>query len=242
MLQPSVEQLANTSIVVKEYSPLEPYLLNYDIVEKHIKLSHWGIASDTLRYDLVKYMGGLYADINYIFNRVPDKECNSFDFFSVSYSESYIMSIDNFFFAAKPNHPVIIHTQHTVRNNLVSPSYNLATLYNKSVATFTDKATADPIGNSYFKAAHKDGNIDVVFPKPPSEYDLSPTCTASKNIDKAEDQAMFNLLKLCPEFLPIHIQQEQQETYTESHEICPLQHDVIGHDSSDGQTWTDERG
>ena len=72
VLQPSVAQLKNTNIVVREYAPLAPYLLNYDLVEQHIKLSHWGIASDTLRYDLVKYMGGLYADINYIFKRAPD--------------------------------------------------------------------------------------------------------------------------------------------------------------------------
>lgn len=187
-------------------------------------------------------MGGLYADINYIFNRVPDKEINSFGFFSVTYSTNYGMSIGNFLFAAKPNHPVIVETQQTVRDNLVSPSLSLATLYNKSVASFTDKATADPIGNSYFKAAHKYGNIDVVFPKPPSECDLSLTCMADENIDKAEDQFTFNLLKLCPEFKPIHIQQKPQEEYTESHEICPLQQNTIGHDSSDGQTWTDERG
>ena len=241
MLQPSVAQLENTNIVVREYAPLAPYLLNYDLIEQHIKLSHWGIASDTLRYDLVKYMGGLYADINYIFNRVPDKEINSFDFFSVTYSTNYIMSIDNFLFAAKPNHPVIVKTQQTVRDNIVSPSLSLAKTYNESVASFTDKATADPIGNSYFKAAHKDGNIDVVFPKPPSEYDLSAIYMADKNIDKAEEQLTFNLLKLCPEFKPIHIQQEQQEEYTKSHELCPLQHDIIGHDSSDGRTWTDDK-
>ena len=153
------------------------------------------------------------------------------------------MSIDNFLFAAKPNHPVIIKTQQTVRENIVSPSLDLAKTYNNSVASFTDKATADPIGNSYFKAAHRNGNIDVVFPKPPNECDLNPTCKPSKPFDiEGTNYGAFNLLKLCPEHKTNLMQQDQQQKYTASHELCPLQQDIIGHDSHDGRTWTDEKG
>ena len=110
------------------------------------------------------------------------------------------------------------------------------------MASFTDKATADPIGNSYFKVAHQNGNIDVVFPKPPSECELSTTCTIRNDFDSINSKEMLNLISICPELKHSLVKQIQQAEYTSTHELCPLQQNIIGKDSSDGKTWTDERG
>ena len=237
----SIKQLSNTSIVVKEYHTLAPHLLNYDLVEQHSKLFRWGIASDTLRYDLVRYMGGVYADINFIFNRVPDIEINRFDFFSTSYSMSNLMAIDNFFFAAKPDHPVIARVQDTVRDNLIYPSFSLATIYNASLASFTDYATAAPIGDGYFKAAHQNDNIDVIFPKPPRTCELDSSCSSTSQAAEAQDQLIFNLMNICPTLKPDLMLKIQQEEYAITHgEMCAVPHNIIGIDSTDGRTWDNQ--
>lgn len=181
-------------------------------------------------------MGGIYADINYIFYRRPDNECNTYDFFSESYSAEYMMSIDNFFFAARPNHPVIISTQNTVRKNMLSPSKSLKILYNESISSFTDKASADPIGKSFFKEAHKNGNVDVIFPKSPSKISRNDS-VYTEDRDYFFENLETNTWRLCPEYRDFIRQEKQQEEYTLAHELCPLMQNIIGEGLPDSGSW-----
>ncbi len=245
ILEPSIKALHGSGIEVKEITEISNHLQNYDLVLRHVELENWGIASDTLRYDLVNYIGGVYADINYIFAKIPDHECRTYDFFSVTYSLSYSLSIDNFIFGAKPHHPVIQGTQDTVRKNLITPSEFLENLYNDSVSSFTDKATADPIGYNFFKFAHRDSNVDVVYPKPPY---INNGIITTDSIDSDEDDfinnAMENTRLYCPEHQDnLSKKLSQLEDFTQyiiEYELCPVEKQIIGHDSADGRTWAND--
>ncbi|MEQ9116012.1 MAG: hypothetical protein RLN62_04370 [Rickettsiales bacterium] len=235
ILEPSVNSLEGSNIEIREFSEIKEFLPNYDLVVDHTAQKHWGIASDTLRYDLVNHMGGVYADINYEFSRTPDRESVRYDFFSTTFSLSYSFSIDNFMFGAVPQHPVIKTAQETVRKNLLEPSQMLQKLYNTSIASFTDKATADPIGYSYFQAAHQDGNIDVVYPLP-----------ADKERDSAMEELVteeFNedFVRLCPELKEVLSSDNGEfESYMKHHEICPIDEHMIGRDGVNGHSWVEE--
>jgi hypothetical protein len=247
LLQPSIKAFEGTGITIRDIGEIKQQLVNYDVIVREINLHHWGTASDTLRLGLVSIFGGVYADINYIFSKVPDYESRTYDFLSATYSLSYHFSIDNFIFGAKPHHPVIECAQKMVRQNLVDPSPELKELYNSSISDFTDK-TADTFGYCFFNAAHKDCNIDVVYPKPTEmrddgtilEFDIvHPTKSAPSILEK---NILNNMLLYCPDIHKVLLERKQQgyeyEKYLYDHELCAVPNKtVIGHDSHDGGTW-----
>jgi hypothetical protein len=249
LLKPSIEEFDGTEIKIRDIGEIHQRLVNYDIIGEEIKLKHWGIASDMLRYDLINHFGGVYSDINYIFCKVPDFESKSYDFFSATYSLEYHLSIDNFIFGAKQNHPVILCAQKMVRQNILDPPSKLKDLYALSVSSFTDKATADPIGHCFFSAAHQRDDIDVVYPKPPTmsndgkimEDSIKPTNTSRGII---REKVFENMLLHCPDVHKTLLLKEQEkkiyDKYMEDHEICAAPKIIIGHDSTDGRTWAND--
>jgi len=245
LLQASIKQLEGTGIEVRQFDQIGTHLSNYKIVQEQIELKHWGIASDLLRYDLVGYMGGVYADMNYVFTKVPDRECNSFDFFGVTFGSSGYLSMENFIFGAKSNHPVIATTQTEVRKNLEDPSAELQELYNNYIGDFTNRATAAPLGDSFFGAAHQEDNIDVIFPRPTlgeseaktqEEYLICKHHTNDLFIKNLKNMSIY-----CPHMhkdLKEQFQKDEENCeYIVNHEICPVEKDIIGYDSKDGGTW-----
>jgi hypothetical protein len=242
-LAESVEALRDVDVEVKEISDIREFLPNYDLVQEHTNLKHWGVVSDTLRYDLISCLGGVYADINYVFEKVPDSIINTYNFFSTTFSYDYHFSIDNFMFGASPSHIVIQTAQNLVRDNLVYPGPELRALYNQSISSFTDKATADPIGYSYFNSAHKDGNIDVIFPKHEAQSrefnDFPQKCYGIESFNNFLIVSVYCSViakRLLDESLKI-IHNDNQLV---SMEMCPLDKHIIGSDSRDGRTWVED--
>jgi hypothetical protein len=169
------------------------------------------MASDTLRYSLVEKFGGVYADLNFIFNRDITDEAHKYNFFTQAYKEHYI---DNFFFGASAHHPVVAKMVALVERNLVTPPNYLSSI-NQDSRVLTDMGTANPTFLAYYKEANKNGNIDVVYPK---NYEQINTDLAQ---DKCPEQQIYS------DFLK----------YIHDHEICGAEIFNIGHDSTDGQTW-----
>jgi len=246
LLKESVEKLEAEGIKVREVSEVGDHLYNYDIFQEQLSKKYWGLSTDILRYDLVNYMGGVYADINYIFSKAPDRELNTYDFFSVTYSPNYMLSIDNFIFGAKPYHPVIKKTQEIVERNFNNPPPYIEAVYNQSINHFTDLATANPIGFGYFNAAHQDGNVDVIYPRW-SSHDRNNNYYGNQDIDyerDMNDMVNTNVNLYCPDLN--HSMQKMQEdkmkrleymSYVMGNEFCPADDYIIGEDSTDGRTW-----
>jgi hypothetical protein len=238
LIDPSIKELINSGIEVREISEIKAHLANHDITEQEINLKHWGIASDTLRYDIVNYMGGLYADINYEFAKAPNMESRTFDFFTATYHpvRSHF-SIDNFMFGAKPNHPVIQGTQNLVRENLLNPSPSMQDLYKESIQEFTYKATADVLGQSYFTKAHEGENLDVVYP-----YQKHEESANKKDIIEGYEPLLYATKTFCDKATHDRVVERIEEEssfseYLQEHEICSVEKHIIGYDSTDGQTW-----
>ena len=86
---------------------IEDYLKRGKQVRELIEQEDWGMASDLLRYDIVYYMGGVYADVNFVFTRDVEPEIYKYDFFNHSVYGFYM---ENSFFGAKANHPILGET------------------------------------------------------------------------------------------------------------------------------------
>ncbi|KKB96653.1 hypothetical protein SZ25_00269 [Candidatus Arcanobacter lacustris] len=215
MIRTSVKNLEDHGIKVRSIYDYKDELSSFKIIEELVAKSKWGMASDTLRYSLVEKFGGVYADLNFIFNRDMTDEVHKYNFFTKTYGEHYI---DNFFFGASEHHPVVAKMVELVERNLVTPPNYLSSI-NQDSRTLTDMGTANPTFLAYYKEANKNGNIDVVYPMTKQEnYE-------QRNVDLAQDK--------CPE------QQIYWDflKYIHDHEIFGAEIFNIGHDSTDGLTW-----
>lgn len=163
----SVKSLTELGINIKEFSAQE--MRNYDLIMENVHNQRWGMATDILRYDIVAKYGGVYADINFEFNRDLDTEISNFDFMTMNYDIDGIY-IDNFFFMAKPNHPVMNGIQEIVAENFSDNANDYFKFlqsqikYSKNIPQATDLMTANPTFSSYFINANINNNIDVIYP------------------------------------------------------------------------------
>ena len=106
-----------------------------NLVEDMIANKKWGMASDTLRYVLVEELGGVYADINFIFNRDITDEVHKYNFFGQTYGKHYI---DNFFFGASPHHPIVQKIIEIVEGNIVNPPEYISSIKSPNSRDITD--------------------------------------------------------------------------------------------------------
>ncbi len=181
----------------------------------------WGMASDTLRYSLIEQFGGVYADLNFIFHRDVTDETYKYDFFSKAQSGGYFF--DNYFFAAARHHPVIKSTVELVYRNLVHPPKYIADFSNQKSNHITDLATAYPLHIAYYKNAHKDGNIDVIYPGKTEWVNDCESFLASKQ----------GFALKCPESGPYWDFNYMQC----SHELCGSLELNFGEDSPHSKIW-----
>jgi hypothetical protein len=218
----STSLLEDAGIKVQSIYEYRDNIASFDIIESLIGEKKWGMASDTLRYSLVKYMGGVYGDLNFIFNRDLTSETHKYNFFSKTYGSFYI---DNFFFGASPNHPIIENIVSTVEANLLKfPDYMLSV--DNSARVVTDMLTANPTYIGYYNASNKNGNIDVIYPTTVSDH--SDIVESSVN-EELLSRMMYN----CPEeakFIELLF-------YFAANEFCGDQVFDIGYDTPDGLTW-----
>jgi hypothetical protein len=158
LIPASVEILESRGIQVREMSEVEYNLRLSKNIRELIEQELWGMASDALRYDLLYYLGGVYADLNFVFTRDVEKEIHTYDFFSHSVTAS---TMENSFFGAKANHPILNEALNLVDNNL--NNLDLITQICKTNSSITDIATFNPINTAYYIAANSN-TTDVMYP------------------------------------------------------------------------------
>lgn len=164
LIPASVTILEKNNIEVREIKDYTTQLELYDEINKLIVKKEWGIASDALRYDIIREFGGVYSDLNFEFIRTIDDETNKYDFFAQDFV--------NYFFAAKPNHPVLVDLVKTIKENLNTPKDHIRTIDSNDIFTKTIFTSLLPFGISYIKNANKYGNTDIVFPSANHYFEL----------------------------------------------------------------------
>ena len=216
--------------MVREISEIEAYLRLSENVNELIDQGRWGMASDTLRYDLLKYSGGVYADLNYKFARDVEGEIHKYDFFTVTLSN---YRLDNFFFGSKADHPVLDEVLNLVDRNFNNPPEYISSLGEKGSRLITDLKTAVPITIAYYKAANRDGTVDVVYP-----------LTKGNNDHEVDHDFVMSIYDLFKEYLDCDGVLKQTmdvikfNEYIYDNEISgEKEKHFIGEDSKQGLTW-----
>jgi hypothetical protein len=118
------------------------------------KIDHkeWGMASDIWRYEIVRMMGGVYSDLNFHLSRSIEKELYRYDYFAANF-------INNFF-AATPNHPILVEII-----DLVAKRLNKNDLHFTAGEVFSETifTTLLPFALGFLRAANQGDNKDVLF-------------------------------------------------------------------------------
>lgn len=236
LIPASVMRLEKHGVKVKSIYEYNDTLSLFTLIEELITQEKWGMASDTLRYSLIKHFGGVYADLNFMFNRDVTNEAHTYNFFTKTYGAYYI---DNFFFGASPNHPVVNKAVELVERNLVNPPKYLTEIKNQNSRVLTDMGTAHPILLAYYKEANKDDNVDVVYPltkEKESTYDFIDESDPDAYFISDDESALIRMeitRAKCPEE-GIYIDFVK---YINDHEICGDEIYNVGCDLEDGETW-----
>ena len=155
LIPESIEQLEKEGITIRSIQYYKENIRLFESISDLINLKQWGMASDILRYSLVEYFGGVYADLNFELTRTVESEMHKYDFFAQSYT--------NNFFAAKAFHPIIISLVDMVERNLNSPPSYIAAIEDADIFTKTLYFSLFPFALSFFNSAHKDNNIDIIY-------------------------------------------------------------------------------
>ena len=160
----SVDKLQKEGIKVKDLSEIDKNFKLKQEVNDLIEHNKWGMASDFLRLEIINTKGGVYADLNYVFDRKIENEVHKYDFFATSFDmleQSYW--IQNNLFGSKAHHPIL-------EDAILSAKDNLA-IYQKYDATLgldifesTVRVSGSLLTLSYYKKANQIGNINVVYP------------------------------------------------------------------------------
>ena len=225
----TVKILEDNGIQVKSIYDYKDNIALFDIIEGLIADQKWGMASDTLRYSLVNEFGGVYADLNFKFNRDTTDEAHKYNFFTQEYGGHYI---DNFFFGASPHHPIMQEILKLVERNLVNPPEYISRIKDPDSSRITDMATANPTFIAYYGKANQNGNIDVVYPRNYNSDGYSKN-TISRSIEEAE--------KVYSQYCPEVLWEEHFYTHPSPfNNMCIAEKFIIGEDSKDGRTWINE--
>lgn len=156
----SVEILKSNGVQIREVFEAANCLKLRTKVEELIEQERWGMASDILRYDLINCFGGVYADLNYEFERDIEAEVHKYDFFASSYHGS--STVAPCLIGAKANHPVLNTALNLVERNLNSPPKYITSL--DDIIEITDMTTVQPLTYAYYISSNNN-TIDVVYPE-----------------------------------------------------------------------------
>lgn len=239
LIPESVKILETNGIEVRSIYDYQEDLSLFNLIEGMISDSKWGMASDTLRYVIIEHFGGVYADINFIFNRDVTDEVHKYNFFTKTYESYYV---DNFYFGSSQHHPVVQKIIELVEHNMVNPPKYLASI-NPDSNKFTDSGTANPSYIAYYLEANKNGNIDVVYPLTNDRKnifknirdDLYEDSDRDSNRDSNGSDSIEESLII--QYNPEQIMWINFQKDFYNHEFCGADYYNIGYDSPDGQTW-----
>ena len=159
----SAEVLKKAGVEVREISEVASRLQLFGKINKLVDQESYGMASDALRCDLVHDMGGVYADLNFRFDRNVEVDVHKFDFFSQG---STMLGFENYFFAAKPNHAVLGASLFLIKRALNKVESLSISITKDNEPKVTDAVTYHPVNFAYLKFANTEGNCDVVYPMP----------------------------------------------------------------------------
>ncbi len=237
----TVKVLEDNGVQVKSIYEHQDELASFEMIENLISQQKWGMASDALRYVLVNEFGGVYADLNFNFHRHTTDEAHKYNYFTQEFSGYYI---DNFFFAASPNHPIIQKIVGMVERNIVNPPEYIANIKDQTSTKITDMSTANPTFIAYYLEANKDGNIDVVYPKgvyPNRDgfYELMSYQSMDNNpeMNRGSERYEEIIEKYCPDSIWMMNLGDHPHPFDN---ICVAERFIIGEDSKDGKTWFSE--
>lgn len=236
----STKFLEEHGIKVREVSKIHQKLVLPHIFYKMLVNKVWGMASDILRVEILNMEdeGGFYWDLNYNLNRPLDEEAHTFDYFTQSFSGFYI---DNFFFAAKPGHPILKEWLKIIERNFCNPPQYIQEIQKAgSVSKMTDTMTANPSAWSYYKKSNMDGNIDVVYPSNPEEIMIgAENCTITTL--HAEEAKNPNPICIAPSedrvYQQIHVKINEWSEKNHGQERSLGEKYIPGTDGSNGRTW-----
>jgi len=134
------------------------------IFEKALKECRFGMASDIFRLEVLKRIGGIYKDTDYIFAQNPYLLMHMYDsFYGIEPMSTFLC---NALMAAKPKHPITKAAIKLIERNFdsrVAPDYVLDIPEDDGYLTI---ASTGPIVTmlAFHKAAGLNGNHDVAFP------------------------------------------------------------------------------
>ncbi len=131
----TVKNLAKLNIEIRELSEYQEQLSSYEVVTRLLNEDGaYGMAADIIREDIVLNWGGFYSDLNYIINRSPENLMERYDFFVDS-------NVENYMFAASPNHSVLKLVFDTTIDNLLRISNMGDKISGCSLTTLTNSVT-----------------------------------------------------------------------------------------------------
>lgn len=227
------QNLNSTNINIRDLTDVKNDLISYDTVMLLANEKKFGMASDLLRFDLLKTFGGFYTDINYILDHSPITYMHSYDFFT--HTDRGDILVDVYMIAAKPNHPIFKEALAiTLRNFNNPPIYVQKALKeaNFHIQDLTGVMTYLPYNIAFFR--HMNVNTkDFAFPleiqdeypkdakKPGFDFnDIELELSSSNQMSNSEDNILLRQL------INFH-----------SNQICMGR--ILGFDSNDGNSWFD---
>lgn len=207
----SVAKLREFGIEVKSIYEHQEDLRLFKFIETLVENKLWGTASDTLRISVLESFGGVYADLNYVFNREVTEEVHKYNFFATSFLDELI---GNYFFGSGPGHPILREAL-----NVIDRSFNKGYKdLNEFHLTLTTTTLA--IDLAYYLRGNLNGNKDVIYPST-SYYRKMKMGENFIQEGKELEIEMVNGVEICGI--------EEQFIGYDSSEI----------ESSDGKTWLD---
>jgi hypothetical protein len=161
-----LNDLEQNEIEVREISEISSYFITRDIIEKWINCNNFGSAVDALKFEIIKYCGGVYADLDQIFVRDVEIEIYKYDFLGVGCNNRLKYCIGPYFFAASPNHPILDTLVKLVYDKFYHPPPYLTEdeLTKLKNGRYVEWITVESMVHAYYMAANKYGTIDVIYP------------------------------------------------------------------------------
>lgn len=144
LIPSSIKKLEENGIEVISIQDYRDDIALYDLIENLIDVQLFGAASDILRYSILNYAGGVYADLNFKFNRGIYETLRKYDFL--------LQDTRNNFFASKPSHVILQKTLEKIEQ----VSENVVTDSNISTIGYTHH----PFVLEILKNANVDQNVD----------------------------------------------------------------------------------
>ncbi len=172
LLPKTAKKLKHTGLEIKEiyedccFDELKdlPKFGTRKIFEKALSECRFGMASDIFRLEVLKRMGGIYKDTDYIFAQNPYLFMHMYDsFYGIEPMSTFLC---NALMAAKPKHPITKAAIKLIKRNFdprEAPDYVLDIPEDDGYLTI---ASTGPIVTmlAFHTAAGLDGNHDIAFP------------------------------------------------------------------------------